>query len=291
LRFRKIVKKYHPDLVHSHLPIPNFIARLATPRKIYLITTIHTSVSFALDYKKWYIRFLDKFSYHFRKSIIIAVSQFALKDYFDFLNLKPFKKHVLYTFSSEKVFVRRIIKKKSSNKLKVISVGSLRSGKNYNFLIQALAKIDHSNIELHIFGNGPLYKTLQANIETLSLPIILKGQVNNIYDVWKDYDLCIMPSKFEGFSLSVLEAMASKVPLLLSDIPTFKEQAENCATYFNLNDMNDFIEKLNHLIKDKNERTRRAEMAYQRVINHFTLGHHMTKLRSIYSNTLNEKLC
>jgi glycosyltransferase involved in cell wall biosynthesis len=115
--------------------------------------------------------------------------------------------------------------------------------------------------------------------------------VKNIYDILPGYDLFVMPSKFEGFSLSVLEAMALKVPLLLSNIPAFKEQAENCATYFNLDDTNDFIEKLDYLVKHKNERIEKAEMSYKRVINNFTLEYHMTELRNLYSSILNKELC
>ena len=290
LKFREIIKKYRPEIVHSHLPIPNYIARLATPRKIPLITTIHTSVSFASDYKKWHIRFLEKLTYQFRQSIIIGVSKFALNDYFNFLRLKPFKKYVLHTFINENIFIKKSGTNNTDDKLKLISVGSLREGKNHSFLIEALSKINHNNVELHIFGNGPLYNILQADISRLSLPIILKGQVNTIYDILSDYDLFVMTSKFEGFSLSVLEAMASKVPLLLSDIPSFKEQAEDCATYFNLNDINHFIKKLNYLVKHKNERIEKAEMGYKRVINNFTLGYHMTELRNIYSGILNKEL-
>jgi glycosyltransferase involved in cell wall biosynthesis len=291
LKFRKIIKKYRPAIVHSHLPIPNYVARLATPRKIPLVTTIHTSVSFATDYKKWYICFLDKLTYHFRQSVIIGVSRFALNDYFIFLRLRPDKKYVLHTFINEKIFTKISNRKNANDKLKIISVGSLRKGKNYSFLIEAFSKINYSNIELHIFGNGPLYKTLQADISRLSLPIILKGQVNNIYDILPGYDLFVMPSKFEGFSVSVLEAMALKVPLLLSNIPAFKEQAENCATYFDLDNTNDFIEKLDYLVKHKSERIEKAEMSYKRVINNFTLYYHMTELRKIYSGILNKELC
>jgi glycosyltransferase involved in cell wall biosynthesis len=286
--FRKIIKNFKPNLVHSHLPIPNFMARLGTPRNIPLISTIHTSVSSAVDYKKWHIRFLDKFTYKIRKSIVIAVSEFALNDYFDFLKLKPFKKQVLHTFVNDNIFTTKTTQKKTGQKFKLISVGALRQGKNYDFLIEAIGRLKSQNIELYIFGTGPLYEELNTKIKSLSLPIFLKGQVKNIQEVLPDYDLFVMPSRFEGFSLSVLEAMAMRLPLLLSDIPSFKEQCGDCATYFDLSHTSDFNEKLNYLIEHPEVRSEKASRGFERVTHNFTLARHMTDLKEIYFNALNE---
>ena len=96
LKFRQLVKKYNPDLVHSHLILPNFVARIGTPSRIPLISTIHNSISHDFDYKKWFIRWLDKFTYHSRKSVIIAVSKVAMIDYVTFLKVKPKNIYLLY---------------------------------------------------------------------------------------------------------------------------------------------------------------------------------------------------
>ncbi|MEP6627704.1 MAG: glycosyltransferase family 4 protein [Ginsengibacter sp.] len=286
--FRKIIKNYKPDLVHSHLPIPNFMARMSTPRGIPLITTIHTSLSFSSDYKKWHLRCLDKLTYRLRKSIIVAVSEFALNDYFNFLKLKPFKTYVLHTFVNEKLFTNKVAEKRDTKKFKLISVGALREGKNYAYLLQALKTGNYKNIEVHIFGSGPLHDSLTKEIKESNLPVLLKGQVNNIETVLGDYDLFIMPSRFEGFSLSVLEAMSTRLPLLLSDIPSFKEQCGDCATYFDLSETLDFNQKLNYLIEHPEERFEKASRGFERVTHNFTLARHMTDLKEIYFNALND---
>jgi glycosyltransferase involved in cell wall biosynthesis len=95
-----------------------------------------------------------------------------------------------------------------------------------------------------------------------------------------------MSSSFEGFSLSVLEAMAMRMPLLLSDIKSFKEQCENTAVYFNLNDVKDFINKLEMLSADKNKLNTMGAAAHERAVNNFTLEHHMQGLRKIYADVL-----
>jgi len=289
-KFRKLIKKYKPDLVHSHLVLTNFIARLGTPRNIPLITTIHTSVSYVTDYKKWYIRLLDKITYHYRKSVIITVSKIAMTDYLNFLNAKPFEDYVLHTFVNEKIFSKNYLAGENNMPFKIVSVGALRTGKNYQYLVEAFKSLKNKNIELHIFGMGPQQNILQNEINDSGVKVILKGQVKNIHELLPQYNLFVMPSLFEGFSLSVLEAMAMRIPLLLSDIPSFREQCEDCAIYFDLNNENDFLQKLEYLINHKDVLLEKGEQAYNRVINNFTLEHHMTGLRKIYSEALNENM-
>jgi len=283
--FRKLIKKYKPDLVHSHLVLTNFIARLGTPRNIPLITTIHTSVSYVTDYKKLYIRLLDKFTYHYRKSVIIAVSKIAMTDYLTFLNARPYNNYVLHTFVNEKIFSKNYLAGVNNMPFKIVSVGALRTGKNYQYLIEAFKSLKNKNIELHIFGMGPQQNILQNEINDSGVKVILKGQVKNIHELLPQYNLFVMPSLFEGFSLSVLEAMAMRMPLLLSDIPSFREQCEDCAIYFDLNNNEDFILKLNDLINDDQKRIILAGNAQKRVLENFTLTRHMSGLKKIYEKT------
>lgn len=287
-QLNKIIKKHKVALVHSHLPQCNFVARLAVPAGVPLITTIHTSIATALDYRKWYIRLLDKLTYNYKRSTIIAVSQVAMQDYFSVLKLKPHKTFVLYTFVDVEKYKPREINTASQN-LKAISVGALRKGKNYSYCIEAFKQLKNQNIALHIYGRGPQEEQLKKSIEEAGVNIKLMGQVSNINEVLAEYQLFVMPSMYEGFSLGVLEAMAMQIPMMLSDIPSFREQCAHTAVYFNLDNPNDFVQKLQQLLADKNVLEQMALAAKQRVMNNFTLQHHMDGLQKIYLETLNSK--
>ena len=287
-KLRRIIKKERPSFVHSHLPWPTMIARIAVPQKIPLITTIHNSVATSRDYKRWYVRFLDKLTYSWRKSTIIAVSQVSYNDYFSILKLKSYKSYVLHTFVNINRFQRCSKPKEARSKFRVVAVGSLSFQKNFSYLVDAFSQLNKTEIELHIYGKGDQQQKLQQKINETGANVILKGQVNNIQEIIEDYNLFVMSSLFEGFSLSVLEAMAMKVPLLLSDIRSFREQCKDCAVYFDLDNVDDFIKKLNCLIEDKNMRYLNAEEGYKRVIDNFTFEHHIAGLRKIYSEVLKE---
>ncbi len=70
------------------------------------------------------------------------------------------------------------------------------------------------------------------------------GRINDMATVIQQYDIFIMPSKFEGFPLSVFEAMAAGVPLMLSDIAPLSNIVKDNAIYFQLDNAAETAEKL-----------------------------------------------
>jgi glycosyltransferase involved in cell wall biosynthesis len=277
LKLQRFIKQRNIHLVNTHL-------YSTIPSKIPLITTIHTNVNASDDYKKNWLIVLEKFTYKLHKSTIIGVSQSALEGYYKFYNYKPYKKYLLYTF----VDVEAITKTKSSYEVKpnepfkLLTIVAIRYPKNQENLIEAFKKLKDENIVLHICGIGARYQIVKNLVDESGVNIELKGEVENASALMADYDVYVMPSFFEGFSLSVLEAMAMKIPMMLSNIPSFNEQCENTVAYFDLNNVDDFITKLKMLRDNVEERKRLANIAHERVMKYYTLQHHLTQLRNIY---------
>jgi hypothetical protein len=98
-----------------------------------LITTIHAFVASSVEYKFKRVRYLDQLSYRFRKSIIIVVAKGALKEYFSFLHLQPYKAYALYTFVDINRFnTNEPAEKPATDCFRVISVGAIRTQKITN---------------------------------------------------------------------------------------------------------------------------------------------------------------
>lgn len=288
LELRRFIKSRNIDLVHSHLPLSNFVARLGVPPSIPLITTIHNSIATSGDYKKWFIRFIDKSTYNFRKSKIIAVSNNALNDYFSVLKMKRKDAILLYNFVDTEFYLKTINTGENDD-FKAVCVAALSRQKNIAYLIKGFDSLKGELVELHVYGRGELKKELQNQIDLTGVKIVLKGQVDNIHVILPRYDLFVMSSLFEGFSLSVLEAMASGLPLLLSDIPSFREQCREHAVYFDLNNPEDFAKKLRMLKSDATLRTTMAANAQKYVSENFTLAHHITRLKEIYDTYITNR--
>lgn len=286
-RLRKLIKKYNPVLVHSHLPIPNFLARIAVNNSIPLVNTIHTSIAHAADYQNRYIRLMDKVTYKIRKIKIIAVSKVALKDYYSVLKLKQYNPSVLYTFVDTNKFTPSLKKRNPHTGIKLVTVGSYKSGKNIPYLIDVFKKLRGEDISLYIFGRG--HEQIKKRIEDAKVNIFLSGQHKNLQEILPEFDAFIMPSQFEGFSLSVLEAMAVKLPLLLSEIPSFKEQALENALYFNLSNIEDGYAVIRNFILHRKQAMERAENAYKILKASYTLQHHIIGLKKIYIEVLSQQ--
>jgi glycosyltransferase involved in cell wall biosynthesis len=287
-RLNKFIKSKNPHLVHSHLTLSNSIARIGLPKGIPLINSIHSSVTTNSDFKKWYWRLLEKMTYKLHNNIIIGVSKDVIRQYFSFFNFKVYKSYLLYTFVDiNKFSISEDGRGANQNAVcKLIAVGGLRFPKNQLYLINAFKKLKDLPFELHIYGTGTQEAELKAIAAEANVNIVFMGEINDIKAIIKDYDIYVMPSISEGFSLSILEAMAMEMPLLISDIPSFKEQCEDVAEYFDLSNEDDFIDKLKALATDKQKQISMGQLAKQRAHKYFTLEHHMQGLRKIYSETL-----
>lgn len=285
-KFKKMILQLQPDIVHAHLLWPVSIARLALPSNIPLVTTIHGYVSQLVDYKKWYFRWLDRFTFRKRKSTIIAVSKGALKEYVDFLGKEPHQQYVLYTFADTDKFKPGIDKVKNAT-LRLVSVGALRYQKNQVMLVEMMSQLKDYPITLDIYGRGDLEDVLKKKIAETKAKVELKGQVSNLERILPEYDAMIMSSHYEGFSIGVLEAMAMQLPLILSDIPSFREQCGDNAFYFDLNDVNGGSEKILSWMQDQDKARSNAQACYQLVHAHFTKEQHLKSLSQIYQQSKN----
>ena len=287
-RLRKIIKENKVDIVHSHLFWSTVVARLGTPKTIPLITTIHCFVASSVEYRPWGMQVMEKLTYKIRKTTIVAVAKGALNEYFSFINVKPHKACSLYTFVDTAIFNEEgtVVKNESTATFRMISVGNLKEQKNHIFLLEAFKKLKDENVSLDIYGNGILETSLQKVIDEHQLKVTLKGQVKDIQQRIKQYDLFVMSSSYEGFALSVLEAMALRMPLLLSDIVSFKEQCADTAVYYNLNNPGDFVSKLLLLKNNRQQLNALGAAAKERVLKNFTLEQHLQRLKSIYADAL-----
>jgi glycosyltransferase involved in cell wall biosynthesis len=288
LKLRRIIKDNNAAIVHSHLFWATVVARLGTPKETALVSTIHTFPADAIQYSTWHMRVIEKLTYKIRKGIIVTVAKGAQDGYFDLLKTKPYKAYTLHTFVDTAIFnvAGSNTKKEEKENFRLVTVGNLKEAKNYFFLLEVFKELKGQNISLDIYGKGLLDEAMQKTIDEHQLNVTLKGQAQDIQQKLKQYDLFVMSSLYEGFSLSVLEAMAMAMPMLLSDIVSFREQCEDTAAYYNLKDSKDFITKLLVLMNDRQQLKTLGSAAQKRVLANFTLEKHLQQLKSIYAEAL-----
>ena len=118
---------------------------------------------------------------------------------------------------------RQIVRKKIgvTNEVVYGFVGRLEPVKNLMFLINAFSAVSHKNknTKLVIVGNGSLLHQLKQCVQALDIEkkVIFLGNRADIEWWYQGMDCFLMPSIFEGFPISALEAQCSGLKCLLSD--------------------------------------------------------------------------
>ena len=113
-------------------------------------------------------------------------------------------------------------------------VGRLHPQKGHHFLIQAVPEIVRSFGEVAVVfaGGGELERELKEEVASLGLSrqVTFLGHVDRPGLLVGALDVAVMPSLYEGFSLSMLEFMAAGVPCVFSDHASFVEATDGGRT-------------------------------------------------------------
>lgn len=148
---------------------------------------------------------------------------------------------------------------------KIISVGRLCYAKNYEILIQiakeVFRKID--DWEWHIYGEGELREKLETLIREADLEkrVKLKGQRNNIYELYSEYAFLVMTSRYEGFPMVLIEGLACGLPLVSFDIYTGPSEIIKNGENGYLIEKNNYREMANKIMKLINDLQMRKKMS------------------------------
>lgn len=99
---------------------------------------------------------------------------------------------------------------------RVTSVGRLHKIRGYDLLIRAAKHLKEGQVL--IYGEGPEKNRLKELIGEMGLEkkVKLMGYASNIFDVFKETDIYVQPSRSEGFGLAVAEAMAVGLPVVVT---------------------------------------------------------------------------
>ncbi len=247
---REVIVENKIDIVHTHLTPAGVYTHLVCPADVAHAHTIHSTYSMEKE-TRWFMRFIDRHLFLKRKNCnIISLSDYTKAD---LLNTIKFRGQifVLNNFVADRYFnlpAREF--HRPLNKLNLVAVGALKELKNFEYLLQVFENLTNEEIYLDIYGEGNK-AAYEAIIKNKNLRVRMMGRADDMARVIQNYDLFIMPSKFEGFPLSVFEAMAAGVPLMLSDITPLKSIVKEHALYFQLNDAVKTAEQITAVLYNK----------------------------------------
>lgn len=205
-----------------------------------------------------------------RAQTIVTISEFT-------------KQRILYHFpdTQAKIIVTPIppVKKEGTRRsldahLKKIGVvqkkyifylGTLEPRKNIVQLVRAYSLLPQKVRAEYslVLAGGKGWKDSEINkeislLKSRGFSIIQTGYISDDEkDALYTHAACfILPSHYEGFGMPILEAMSYDIPIALSDIPVFREVAQDAALYFNKDDTDDISQKINTIINSPTVRNK-----------------------------------
>lgn len=154
---------------------------------------------------------------------------------------------------------------------KVISIGRYDEQKGYDLLIDAweIVHRTYPDWNIYIYGDGALRKKMEDTIRQkhLEQSLFLCDPVRNIEEKYLESSIYVMSSRFEGFGMVLIEAMACGVPCISFDCPYGPSDVimdEVDGLLVSNGNIQQLSEKICHLIQDN---TLRLEMGNKARIN------------------------
>lgn len=284
LRLRKIIQNYKPVLVRSQLYWSNIITRIACPKTVPYFFSVHATMNedpIAI-HKKYFVNGLEKLTYR-KWQHMIGVTK-AVVDSFIAFHPNHGRTYLLYNFVRNQFFEQSYEASYDGRRpLRLVVVSSLRLIKNIPYLVKAMNLLPQDKVLLDIYGEGPLRTEIEGLIEEYKLKnITLKGLRTDIHHVLPQYDICISPSTVEGFGIAVAEAMSIGLPVIISDIPVYREIGSNRASYLNNQDPHSLSSAIQSVLDGQRNLKEESEENKQYARKTFSKQGYLVKLKEIY---------
>ncbi len=135
------------------------------------------------------------------------------------------------------------------------SIGRLAYPKNYEFLIRQFPAVLRNNPEAIciLVGDGPERKKHESLIQVLGLQknLFLLGELKGAAKFLPAFDLFVLPSIYEGMSVTLIEALIAGLPILASRVGGNQELLSEAGLVYELDNQDQFLEKIRRVMEDR----------------------------------------
>jgi glycosyltransferase involved in cell wall biosynthesis/GT2 family glycosyltransferase len=160
--------------------------------------------------------------------------------------------------------------RKSEAGSRILFVGRLHRVKQVDVLLRAFSQLQKTNpnMNMYILGDGEERRNLTslANDLGLSKKVHFLGFVSRkvVFEMMKQSDALVLPSKMEGNPRVLIEAMMHKVPIVATNVPGIRDMVEHGKTGYLVNhpDPMELARGIEYVIKNREHAARMVNQAY-----------------------------
>jgi len=294
-RLRRLVREHDIDLVHTHMPLPASIARIALPsRKRGGPGFVHTEHNMWGRYRLP-TRWANRLTYR-RNAVVIAVSEGVAGSIESSVPVEVVVHGIdvdaMSSGPDARAHARQILGIDQDAPV-LGTVGNFTAKKDQGTLIDAFAQVhaERPDAKLLLVGLGPLEDQLKAQAERLGLTqdVVFTGMRDDVFDLLPGLDVFVLSSRFEGLPIALLEAMASGVAPVVTrvgGIPEVITDGED-GVLVEPGDAGALATALSKLLADDEGRSTIGEAAQNRARD-FDIANAVRRIEAIYTKATAE---
>lgn len=292
----KIIKEKKVEVIHTHSFNGHFYGTLVA--KLLGVRSIHTEHSLISD-EIWYQSFINKLIGRFNYKIV-AVSELV---YESIIQNKIYNKNKTCIINNgvDTAYFNSCISNEEKKELKkqiginekdfvLTTVAGFRVEKNHNAFLDIFREIvnDNINIKWLLVGDGYLRKEILQKIKDLNLEnnVICLGLREDIKEILNITDIFVLPSKYEGLSLALLEAMACNNTAVVTNVGGNGQLIKDGVNGFlvELNDLGCYKEKIKKLYEDRDMLEEFKHKSFEIVNNSYSFEETVSQYINYYYN-------
>jgi len=238
------------EIYHFMMPEVSFPCLFKRPS----IVTIHDIIPLITEERNKLFNIYFKFMMKIAKKAnhLIAISDSTKKDLIRILKVPESKISVIYEGVDPKKFYP--IKREKGKQFVIGYLGGLGKRKNIDYILDVAKKLEENEkIFFKIAGRGPELDRLVKLKEKKNLKnveffgFVPDKELNKFYN---SLDLFIFPSYYEGFGLPVVEAMASGIPIMVSNRGSLIEISKDSGILINPDDPKNAVAEIEKIVRN-----------------------------------------
>ena len=313
LRFRTLVKRFQPDLLVTYLIHSDIFGRIFG-RLFGIGSIICNERGFYLDWQ--WLRTIDRFT-AFLVDRYFVQTETAKRILMDTLHLPENKFSVIpntidfreYSFPIDRDAKRAELGIPQDNTV-IVCVSNLKPRKGYEELLEAFEQLHHQSlpvipsavegsqnkqkpIMLLIVGDGTEKEKYLNQIKDYASKkgIHFLGKRNDVKEILRVSDIFVLATYSEGMSNALLEAMASRLAIVTTDIDVNREVIDDGVSglLVPIRDAAALTAKLSMLITDETMRRSLGEHAYREALRKYEIDSVINRITTLYEEVLSQR--
>lgn len=281
----KEIKKLKPKIIHAHLFPELYYTALASffYKKAKYVYTEHNIFNRRQKYKILYP--LERFIYQ-RYDKIIACANIVKERLISYL--PSLKEKIITVQNGFSLNTEQI--KESQKKSELLFIGRLEEQKGVDVLLKALKILKEEKItpQTFIIGYGRQEEVLKNYCKKENLTNVkFLSKRDDALSFLKASKIFVLPSRWEGLPITILEAASLKKPIITTEVGGIKEVLnEDEAIFVEKDNPNSLSRAIKNLLFNEKLQKEIGEKAFSKVNNHFSMRTFSKKLTNLYEELI-----